>query len=182
MAVAGVAKRYAQAAFEIAREHGALDAWERDLQALRSVFGDETVAEFFDNPAIPFEAKVQVLERLLPGEGEQRYVRNLVALLLERGRFHQFSDVVEAFHDLVLRERGVVQAEAVTAVALEPEETERLRERLQRALGRQVDVSVRVDPDLIGGIIIRIGDEVIDASVRTQLQGLRRRLTGSIAA
>ncbi|MCM8750176.1 ATP synthase F1 subunit delta [Thermomicrobiaceae bacterium CFH 74404] len=182
MAVAGVAKRYAQAAFEIAKAHNALEHWERDLQAFRSALQEDTLLEFFDNPAIPFEAKAQVLSELFPAEGEQRYIRNLITLLLERGRLHQLPDVVEAFHEFVLQERGVVRAEAITAVELAPEEIERLQQRLRQALGREVQLSVRVDPDVIGGIIIRIGDEVIDASVRTQLQALRRQLTGTAAA
>ncbi len=182
MVVAGVAKRYAQAAFEIAKAHQALEQWEQALQTCRTALGDAALAEFFENPAIPFEAKVRVLTELVPGEGEERFVRNLLTLLLERGRFRQIPDVVEAFSELVLQERGVVRVEAVTAVELAPAEIGRLRERLEHALGRAVQLKVRVDPEVIGGIIIRMGDNVVDASVRTQLQALRRQLTGPVAA
>jgi F-type H+-transporting ATPase subunit delta len=182
MAVAGVARRYAQAAFEVAKAHQALDQWEQALRTVRAALDDRRLAEFFENPAIPFEAKARALNELVPGEGEGRFVRNLVTLLLERGRVRQIPDVVEAFGELLLQERGIIRVEAVTAVELEAAEVERLRWRLEQTLGRSVQLRVRVDPDVLGGIIIRMGDDVIDGSVRTQLQGLRRQLTGSAAA
>jgi len=181
MAVAGVARRYAQAAFEVAKAHQALEQWEQALRTVRAALNDRTLAEFFENPAIPLEAKARTLSELVPGEREERFIRNLLLLLLERGRLRQIPDVVEAFGELLLQERGIVQVEAVTAVELQPAESERLRWRLEQALGRSVQLRVQVNPAILGGVIIRMGDDVIDGSVRTQLQGLRRQLTGVAA-
>jgi len=180
VAVAGVAKRYAQAALAVAKEHGQLTHWEQRLRDLIQVAEDADLEEFVENPAIPLEAKVQVIERLFPDE-DDRYLRNLLILLLERGRWHQLRDVVEAFQQLLREERGVLDVELVTAVPLEEAEIERVRQQLETRLGRPVQLRTTVDPELLGGAVLRIGDEVFDASVRTQLTGLRRQLIGAAA-
>ncbi|MCM8745107.1 ATP synthase F1 subunit delta [Thermomicrobium sp. CFH 73360] len=180
MAVAGVAKRYAQAAFAVAKEHGQLTHWEQRLLDLIRVAEDTDLEEFVENPAIPLEAKVQVIERLFPDE-DDRYLRSLLVLLLERGRWHQLRDVAEAFQQLLREERGVLDVELVTAVSLEEAEIERVRQQLETRLGRPVQLRTSVDPELLGGVVLRIGDEVFDASVRTQLTGLRRQLIGAAA-
>jgi len=180
VAVAGVAKRYAQAAFAVAKEHGQLDFWEQRLADLEALARDGAVEEFVQNPAIPLEAKVEVIDRLFPGD-ENRYVRNLLVLLLERGRWHQLRDVVAAFRDLLREHRGVIDVELVTAVPLEPSEVERVRRELEQRLSRPVELRTTVDPELLGGVVLKIGDEVFDASVRTQLTNLRRQLVGAAA-
>ncbi|MDW8058510.1 MAG: ATP synthase F1 subunit delta [Thermomicrobium sp.] len=180
MAVAGVAKRYAQAAFAVAKEHGQLEHWEQRLPALEALASDADVEEFVQNPAIPLEAKVQLVERLFP-DAEDRFVRNLLVLLLERGRWHQLRDVVEAFRQLLREARGVIEVELVTAVSLDAAELERVRAEIERRLQRPVQLQASVDPELLGGAILRIGDEVFDASVRTQLTTLRRQLIGAAA-
>ncbi|MCX7622981.1 MAG: ATP synthase F1 subunit delta [Thermomicrobium sp.] len=180
MAVAGVAKRYAQAAFAVAKEHGQLEHWEQRLPALEALASDADVEEFVQNPAIPLEAKVQLVERLFP-DAEDRFVRNLLVLLLERGRWHQLRDVVEAFRQLLREARGVIEVELVTAVPLDAAELERVRAEIERRLQRPVQLQASVDPELLGGAILRIGDEVFDASVRTQLTTLRRQLIGAAA-
>ena len=175
MAVAGAAKRYAQAAFDIAREQQALDAWERDLGRAVGVLQNREVAEFFDSPAIPEDAKQQAITQLLPGEAE-RYVRNLLLLLLERRRLAQLPQVAEVFRELVLRERGIAIADVTTAVDLTPQESEQVRERLRNLVGKAVEMRTHVDPGIIGGIVVRVGDDLIDGSVRTQLKDLRQRM------
>ncbi len=180
MAVAGVAKRYAQAAFAVAKEHDQLEHWEQRLPALEALASDAEVEEFVQNPAIPLEAKIQLVERLFPSD-DDRFVRNLLILLLERGRWHQLRDVVEAFRQLLREARGVVEVELVTAVPLEAQEVDRLRQELERRLQRPVQLHLSVDPELLGGAVLRIGDEVFDASVRTQLTALRRQLIGAAA-
>ena len=175
MAVAGAAKRYAHAAFDLARQQQALDAWERDLDRAVGVVQNPQVSEFFDSPAIPEEAKQLAITQLLPGEAE-RYVRNLLLLLLERRRLAQLPQVAEVFHDLVLQERGMAVAEVTTAVALTPQEAEQVRARLRDLIGKTVDMRARVDPAIIGGLVVRVGDDLIDGSVRTQLHQLRQRM------
>ena len=175
MAVAGAAKRYAQAAFDLAKSQNAVERWEQDLQHLLAVMRNPKVIEFFDNPSVPEDAKRQAIATILPAP-EQRYVRNLANLLLERRRLSQLPDVVEHFRALALEDRGVAIADVSTAVELTPEETTRLVDQLNTLLGREVLLRTHVDPEIIGGIVVRVGDMLIDGSVRTQLQALRRQM------
>ena len=175
MAVAGAAKRYAQAAFDLARERQALDEWERALDQAVGVLRNPEVSEFFESPAIPEEAKQQAITQLLPAEA-QRYVRNLLLLLLERRRLSQLPEVAAVFHDLVLEERGIAVANVTTAVPLSSEEADRVRNRLRELVGKTIEMRTNVDPGIIGGLVVRVGDDLIDGSVRTQLNQLRQRL------
>lgn len=175
MPVAGAAKRYAQAAFDIAREQGTLDQWEQDLQRLAGALANPTVSEFFESPAVPVAAKRQAIEGILP-DPSQQLVRNLALLLLERGRLPQLPQVAEVFQHLLLQERGIAIAEVTTAVPLSPDEEAEVRERVAALIGKQVEMRPRVDPDIIGGIVVRVEDNLIDGSVRTQLHQLRQRM------
>lgn len=175
MAGAGAARRYAQAAFDIAKEQKELDRWERDLNQLSQVLTGAAVAEFFDNPVVPIAAKQEAIETALPGE-DQRYIRNLALLLLERGRISQLPDVVSDFHSLVLQERGIAIARVTTAVPMSTEEQGQLQERLSKMVGKTIELRPSVDPNIIGGLIVRIGDDLIDGSIRTQLSQLRQQM------
>ena len=175
MAVAGAAKRYAQAAFDLARQQNALDEWERNLDQVVGVLRNTEVSEFFDSPAVPEDAKQRAITELLPGE-PQHLVRNLLLLLLERRRLAQLPEVATVFHDLVLQDRGIAIADVTTAVALTPQETERVRQRLHDLVGKTIEIRTHVDPAIIGGIVVRVGDDLIDGSVRTQLSQLRQRM------
>lgn len=175
MAGAGAAKRYAQAAFEIAKQQNELDRWERDLSQLSQVLAGDKVAEFFDNPVVPVAAKQEAIEKALPNK-DQRYVRNLALLLLERGRLGQLPDVVSHFHSLVLQERGIAIAGVTTAVPLTEDEQSELKQRLSKMVGKSIELRPSVDPNIIGGLIVRIGDDLIDGSIRTQLNQLRNQM------
>lgn len=175
MPVPGAAKRYAQAAFEIARERGELDQWEQDLRQLAGVLANPSVSDFFESPAVPETAKRQAIEAILPDESQQ-LVRNLTLLLLERWRLPQLPQVAEVFQQLVMEERGIAVAEVTTAVPLDEDEQAQVRERVAALIGKQVEMRPRVDPDIIGGIVVRVEDNLIDGSVRTQLHQLRQRM------
>ncbi len=175
MSVGGAAKRYAQAAFDVAKDHGNLDAWETQLAQLSSTLQNPEVEEFFVHPAVPPEAKQAALRTMVPRD-DQKYVRNLMLLLLERDRLEQLPQIVEVFHEMVLQDRGIVIADVTTAVALDAAEVDKVRERLKGMVGKEIQIRTHVDPDIIGGIVIRMGDTLIDGSVRTQLRQLRQSM------
>ena len=169
------ARRYAQAVFEMADEQGALDRWERDLRILAEAFKDESVANFLASPQIPNAEKRRTVQSLLGAEG-QPLTLNLVGLLIERGRFGQLPQVYRVFHDMLLERRGIAVGDLTTAVPLGPEELALVRTRLHELLGKDVELRTTVDPSIIGGIIVRVGDQLIDGSVTSQLLKLRERL------
>jgi F-type H+-transporting ATPase subunit delta len=169
------ARRYAEAAFEIARRDGTLDRWSDDLRLAADVVAQEDVAPVVTSPAIPFEARHEVLAKLL----EDRLARpafNLVLLLARRGRLSAVPAVAAEYKRLVDRERGIVVATVTSAMPLQPAELEALGARVREMTGARAEIVTAVDPDLIGGVTVRIGDRLIDASVRGRLERLRDRI------
>lgn len=175
MAVAGAAKRYGQAAFDVAREHGLIDQWEVEFSMISEILRDEGTMEYFQSPAVPRSAKVAALTEML-AEDDQELLKNLLLLLLERRRFHEIHDVAAVFQELVMAERGILVARVSTAVELTDDEQNLVKDRLSVILGKQVEILPQVNPEIIGGIIAQIGDDLFDGSVRTQLTLLKRRL------
>jgi F-type H+-transporting ATPase subunit delta len=163
------ARRYAEAAFQIGRADRSLDAWERDL----SLLGELVLLE---HPAIPFARKEKVMQRLA-GADVSREALSLVLLMVRRGRPGAIGRMVEHFGELLRRERGIALAEVRTALPLDPEQREALSERLAQLAGEKVEMNEVVDEALIGGIAVRIGDRLYDASVRSRLERLRTRMT-----
>ncbi|MEX2425740.1 MAG: ATP synthase F1 subunit delta [Thermomicrobiaceae bacterium] len=175
MAVAGAARRYGQAAFDVARENDLIDQWETDFTMINEILGDPGMMEYFQSPAIPRQSKNAALTEILPNEN-QVMLRNLLLLLLERRRFHQLHDVAQVFLALVLEARGIAIARVTTAVELTDDEKSMVRTRLSEILDKNVEILTQVDPEIIGGIVAQVGDDLFDGSVRTQLISLRRRL------
>ncbi len=171
----GAARRYAAAAFELAKRDELLDRWAAELRLAGEMAGDPTVARFADDPALDLAVRRQVVERLL-GDRVSRQVRNLVLLLVDRGRFSALPAVVAEYALLLREERGIVAATVTSAVALDPKETAAVQARVEALTGRQVQLATAVDPALIGGLTVRVGDRLIDASVRGRLERLRDRL------
>jgi F-type H+-transporting ATPase subunit delta len=171
------AKRYAQAAFELAREGNALDAWERDLRNLRDVLAVPGALAFVSSRQADAETKLSFLRQ---AAGElTALAQNLVRLLAQKGRLTLLPQIAEHFQELVDEERGVAHAQVATAVPLSDDERRALGQRLSEMTGKQVDVEVHEVPEILGGLIARIGDRLIDGSTRSKLVALKRRLAGA---
>lgn len=169
------ARRYAEAAFQIAARDGTAGEWQHRLDHLAGVLADGRVDRLAMNPAIPQETRERVLREALEwGADEPAF--NLVRLLLRRGRTRLAAGIAREFHRLVQRSSGVVEAAVSSASQLSPAEEAAIRERLEAITGRRVELGVTVDPSLIGGVAVRFGDRMIDASVRGRLERLRDRL------
>lgn len=168
------AKRYARAIFELAREQKDLAGWARRVDRVAQALEDENVRRLLENPTVPREARLEALDAATKGWDEQ--AKNLAKLLVSAGRVEVARDVANDYQRLVDDAAGRVQATATTAVELSPQERGRLANELGASLGREVRLDVRVDPAIIGGLVLQFGDSLIDASVATRLQQLRRRL------
>ena len=170
-----VARRYADAAFEIGRADGTLETWEGDLATLREALGDERLRRLMEHPAVAFSDKEKVLRTVLKGVADEPLA--LALLMVRRGRPGAINAMVERFGELVRRERGISLAEVRTALPLDDRQRTAIAERLRVLTGDRVEMNEKVDETLIGGISVRIGDRLYDASVRSRLERLRARLT-----
>jgi F-type H+-transporting ATPase subunit delta len=183
MSIRSSAARYGKALFDVATAESTPEDVERDLVAFAEVVkGHAELQRTLVNPAVPLTGKraivQQVLDRLQPAAP----VRKLLLLLAERDRLELLPDLVDVFQERVLEHRKVVKAEVTTAAPLSADRLAHLQQRLTAATGRKVDVTTKVDPSLIGGMVTRIGTTVYDGSVATQLAALRQRLTESAFA
>ncbi|MGH2446717.1 MAG: ATP synthase F1 subunit delta [Candidatus Limnocylindria bacterium] len=169
------ARRYAEAAFEIGRADGTLETWERDLARLSTVLADEGVRTLAEHPAVPYADKERVLRRVA-GDAMPEAI-NLVLLMVRRGRPRAIPRMTEHFGELLRRERGVALAEVRTALPLDETQRTAVTDRLHQLTGDTIEINEVVDESLIGGITVRIGDRLYDASVRNRLERLRARLT-----
>ena len=174
----GAARRYAEAAFELAKEGDLLDQWHEDLTTLAAVADDPGALAVLDNPKQPLAGRIALLERAMSGLPPQAL--NLAKLLLTRGRFALLPQISDLYHRMLDRERNIVRAEVVTAVPLADDDREAIRERLRAMTGAaDVRLDAEVDPAIIGGLVARVGDRLIDGSTRTRLVQLKRRLAGA---
>lgn len=174
-------RRYAEAAFQLAERDQALDAWWDGLSLAAQLVADERLATAIDNPAKPLADRLAVLDRLLQDRAPKGVVR-LAALLAERGRIDRLPEVASEYRRLLDRARGVVEAHVTSAAPLSTTETEAVKAWVAKTTGKDVTLTANVDEALIGGLTVRVGDTLLDASVRGRLERLRTQLlTGARA-
>jgi len=169
------ARRYAEAAFEVGTRDGTLERWRADLDLAASLAGDRRSLNVLANPAIPIERRATALDQLL-GDRVTAQTANLIRLLLRRGRIEDLPRVAAEFRRLDDRRQGITHATATSATELTQDEIRALTARLEQSTGGRIALDVEVDPSLLGGLIIRVGDRLIDGSVRGRLERLRNQL------
>ena len=173
-------KRYAQAVFEIAEDQGpehmeeALDAWSAELAQIVKVLENAELRAFLQHAKVRLGQKVKVIDDVLPEVSPM--ARNLLALLVSRGLADQAPGVDADFRLLVDQYRGVERVKVYSAVVLEDGEREWVISFVKDTVGRQVVLEEEVDHSIIGGLIIRVGDKLLDGSTRTKLEDLKWRM------
>ena len=168
------ARRYAEAAFEIATEAGTEDRWSEGLALVAAAFSNPEMAAVMQEARISTADKISIAEKTLASVDP--LTLNLVRLLVLRGRTSLAAQIAEAFQELADDRRGIAHAEVTTAVPLSEGEAKAVAEKLGEITGKQVAVRARVDEAIIGGLVARIGDKLIDGSTRSRLAALKRRL------
>ena len=171
------AKRYAEAAFLLAREDGKEEEWSAGLAAMATLFGDDQARMLFENTRVPMAQKLQLVERALAGVDP--LVLNLARLLLRRRRTSLGPQIAEAFQELVQASKGISHATVTSAVPLTPEDQRAVTQRLREIMGGEVVLETEVDASILGGLVVRIGDRLIDGSTKSRLLALKRRLAGA---
>ena len=170
----GAAKRYTEAVFSIAREKSSFDQWQIDLDALASLMDDASASAIVASPKVTQADKLGVIKAVL--KNAQPEAINLAGLLLERGRLPIAPEMASLFREYALAELGIVIADVTTAIPIDKAAETAIKQRLSTLVGKQVEIRTHVDESIIGGIVARIGDQLIDGSVSTQLRRLRDRL------
>jgi F-type H+-transporting ATPase subunit delta len=174
------ARRYAEAAFQLATRDDAVDSYGDGLDAAAQLLGDERVLALLRNPARPQQDRLDLVHKALDGRVPDAVAR-LVQVLVERGRIDRLAAVASEYRRLRNEQAGVVEALATTAAPLTGDETAALQRKVAEMTGRTVDLRVEVDESLIGGLTVRVGDTLYDASVRGRLERLRERLVAGAA-
>jgi F-type H+-transporting ATPase subunit delta len=167
------ARRYAEALLALSTNERAVGELRTSLEKLAPVFDRVTVAGLRD-PSVPMKQRITALGAALVGEPPT--VRSLTVLLLETDRIGLVPQIALAFGDLVDRREGIAKARITTAVPLKESEQRELVNRLERESGRKLRATFAVDPTLVGGAKVQIGDHLIDSSVRAKLIALGRQL------
>jgi F-type H+-transporting ATPase subunit delta len=175
----GSGRRYAQALFELATADGKVDAWQHDLGVAAQLAADPIIAHGVDTPALAFARRRQFVAQLLHDRVAAQ-VENLGLLLAHRGRFAILPDVAREYDGMVREARGIVAATVASSSPLSKAELASVRARVEQLAGSTVELSESVDPSLIGGVRVTVGDTQIDASVASRLRRLRRELVQGI--
>jgi F-type H+-transporting ATPase subunit delta len=173
--VAAAERRYARALFEAAQERNRLEEVQRDLSdfvdAVREV---PELRALLRDPVLDRRVKIAALSDVLAGSDE--LVRNFVLVLTEQGRAGELEETEREFERFLADETGRLSLELATAIELSDEEAGQIVQQIERASGRDVEATRRVDPDLLGGVVLQVGSLRLDASLRGRLDRLRREL------
>jgi F-type H+-transporting ATPase subunit delta len=170
-----VARVYARALFDAARQADVVVPVNRDLgDFVAALAASASLRDVLADPQVDTSAKERVLAEI--ARDGQPLVANVLQILLERGRFGLVAQVCEAYEALAATEADLVKVEVTSAVELTAGACEKIAARVAEAAGRKVELAVRIDPDIIGGLVLRVGDVIVDGSVKARIRQLRRRL------
>ena len=170
-----LARVYGRSLFEVAREQGKLDELREQLGQFADAVGDNhDLAVFFFSPYFSTKEKQDALGRLL--DGADPVLVNFLGLLIENHRMPVIFRIRHEYERLWDEENKTLPVEITSAIALDEQTTESLGRTIGERAGRKVTLAARVDPDILGGIIIRVGNSILDASIRNRLEQLRRHV------
>jgi F-type H+-transporting ATPase subunit delta len=170
-----IARPYAEAVARLAKEAGSWDAWSDSLALLATVATDRQVADYAANPSMAAERVAQLIAAVC-GDRLGPEARNFLLVLAENKRFAVLPEIARLFEELKTAQEGVLDARISTAYELTTEQLAAVVAKLEAKLGKKVTASQTIDPELIGGVVIQVGDEVLDASVRGRISDLAATL------
>jgi F-type H+-transporting ATPase subunit delta len=171
--------QYANALADIALAQGATDPVLRQLVDFREAYAESPeLRNFLASPAVDREAKHGVIEKLVARLGATKIVRNFLFVVADHGRMHVLPEIVEAFQEVVRERQGIAEAEISSAIELSAAQKAEFAFTLERMTGQRIEAKYSLDPSLLGGAVVRIGDAIYDGSVRNRLNEMRSKLTG----
>ncbi len=176
---ASLAGRYASALFELAREKRQIDAVGRSLDALNEALADSRdFNELVTSPLVSRQEALKAFAAIAPELGLDPIATNFLGVLARNGRKNQLWPVIRAYRRLASEHRGETTAEVITARPLNDDQIAQLKQQLRARAGREVAIDAQVNPDILGGIIVKLGSQQIDASIRTKLNRLAQAMKG----
>lgn len=171
------AKRYAQAIFQIALEKQEMEKWRTELDMVVGLGDNADLVALLKNPKVPFEDKSKLLGKFL-AEASPSTLK-LVYLLISRDKLHLVNDIRDEYQRMLDSYYGIEPAVIVTAIDLDEETKAGVIKHLEAIIGKKVVAEYRVDPKIIGGVVIRAGDKLLDCSTRSRLMALKKELSGT---
>ena len=176
---ASLAGRYASALFDLARDQRQIESVGRSLEALSQALVDsKDFAELVESPLVSREEAAKAFAAIAPQLNVDPVTTNFLGVLARNGRKNQLRPVIRAFRRLSAEHRGETVAEVVTARPLNDDQIGQLKQQLRARAGRDVNIDASVDPSILGGIVVKLGSQQIDASIRTKLNRLAQAMKG----
>ena len=178
--VEGVAGRYAAALFDLAKDSSKIAEVEADLVKFSGLLDmSEDFKNMVRSPVLAAADQSKALEAVMAKAGISGLAANFFKLIAANRRLFAAQDMIKAFRALAAKARGEMTAEVTSATALNDAQTAQLKETLKASIGKDVTLNARVDPSLLGGLIVKVGSRMIDSSLRTKLQNLKVQLSGT---
>lgn len=169
--------QYANALADVALAQGAADAALKQLGDFAAAFaGSPELRNFLASPAVPRDAKHGVIEKICSRVGGGKIIRNFLFVIADHQRSHVLQEIVAAFQDVIRQRQGIAEAEISSAVELSAAQKKRFAQSLERLTGKKIQAKYSLDPALLGGAVVRVGDTIYDGSVRNSLNEMRARL------
>lgn len=177
--VEGMAGRYASALFDLAKEASQVKEVEAELTKFQALLDEsEDLRRMVRSPVIGADEQARALDAIIAKAGITGLAANFLKLLASNRRLFAIGDMIKGFASLAAKDRGEVMAEVASAVALTDAQVEALKASLKASIGKDVTLATRVDPSLLGGLVVKVGSRMIDSSLKTKLQNLKVSLNG----
>lgn len=172
--VSGMAGRYANALFDLAKDAKAIDAIEKDMAGLaRALHDSDDLRRMLRSPVFSAEEQAGAIEAIADKSGANDLTKNFLGLVARNRRLFALGDMAVGLRQLVAKHRGEVTAEVTSAAALDDKHIEELKKTLAASVGKDVQLTTKVDPGLLGGLVVKLGSRMIDTSIRTKLNNLK---------
>ena len=172
-----MAGRYATALFELALEANAVEAVQADLDRFDALVAESTdLTRLVRSPVFSAEEQLQALSAVLDRAGISGLAANFLKLAASNRRLFAVRDMIKAFHALVAQHKGEVTAEVTVAEPLKDQHVDALRAALKSVTGKDVDLDIKIDPAILGGLIVKLGSRMVDSSLRTKLNGIKHAM------
>ncbi len=175
-----LAKRYAKALFQVGKEENALADFSKNLTEMAELYAEvPEVVDGLTNPLYPQDVREKVMEHLVGAMKASALMANFLNLLVQKRRADVLPDIAMVFQALVDDENNMCQGTVISASEISSDLNDKIKATLEKITGKQVVVTNEIDPTIIGGIIARVGDLLLDGSIKTQLKGLEESIKGS---